>query len=159
MSTTRARKRKRTTALNEKERWDAAAGRLLLAEFVRVVTRSRLVAWTRMGEDDDEERFEAALDTGTCADLVARRGRVAVADLEIMVRRGKVAVSWYGEDDDELAYLEAPIDAELYAEVEESCRASASENMQVAVIRRGAAPTMRPYGPADDDVPTAEPTS
>ena len=92
MSTTRARKRKRTTALNEKERWDAAAGRLLLAEFVRVVTRSRLVAWTRMGEDDDEERFEAALDTGTCADLVARRGRVAVADLVLV--QGCHYVNW-----------------------------------------------------------------
>jgi len=40
---------KGTTALNEKELWDAAAGRLLLAEFIRVVTRSHLVAWARRG--------------------------------------------------------------------------------------------------------------
>ncbi len=74
-------------------------------------------------------------------------------------RRGKgfvAQISWYGEDDDVLAGMEdVAIDAELYAEVEESCRASGSGHMQVAVIRRGAAPTMRPYGPADDD-PTVQ---
>jgi hypothetical protein len=131
--------------------WDAAAGRLLLAEFIRVITRSRLVVWTRPGEGD-EERFEAAFDTGA-------------SDIEIMVlpskvlrggrlRRGKGfrgQISWYGEDDAVLAELEAAIDAELYAEVEESCRASGPGHMQVAVIRRGAAPTMRPYGPADEE--------
>ena len=72
-------------------------------------------------------------------------------------RRGKgfvAQISWYGEDDDVLAGMEeVAIAAELYAEVEESCRASG--HMQVSVIRRGAAPTMRPYGPADDD-PTVQ---
>jgi len=46
-----------------KRAWDAAAGRLLLAEFARIATRSDLVVWARQGEGD-EERFEAALDTG-----------------------------------------------------------------------------------------------
>ena len=50
------------TTLND-ELWDAAAGRLLLAEFIRVITRSRLVVWTQTGEGD-EERFEAAIDSG-----------------------------------------------------------------------------------------------
>jgi len=62
-----------------------------------------------------------------------------------------VQVSWCGEDDAVVAEMEAAIDAELYAEVEESCRASGSKHMQVAVIRRGAVPTMRTYGPADEE--------
>lgn len=154
---------KKATALNE-ELWDAAAGRLLLAEFIRVITRTRLVVWTRP-EGGDAERFEAALDTGRHERPRDRpRGMPPhdASDIEIMVRprmirggrRGKgfvAQVSWYDENDDVVAELETDIDAELYAEVEESWRASGSGHMQVSVIRRGAAPTMRPYGPADEE--------
>lgn len=171
-------KRQAVKRTNEEELWDAAAGRLLLAEFIRVITRTRLVVWTRPEGGGDAERFEAALDTGRHERPRDRpRGMPPhdASDIEIMLlprmirggRRGKgfvAQVSWYDENDDVVAGMEdVAIDAELYAEVEESWRASASENMQVAVIRRGAAPTMRPYGPADeDDVPTgadAEPNS
>jgi hypothetical protein len=121
----------------------------------RVHPRHHQVPPRRLGArpgEGEEERFEAAIDTGA-------------GDIEIMVlpsrvlrggrlRRGKgfvAQVSWYGEDDAVLGMVEVAIDAELYAEVEESCRASGSGHMQVAVIRRGAALTMRPYGPTNEE--------
>ena len=115
------------------------AANALLAEFVRVITRSQLVVWSRTDDDDETAGFSAALDTGA-------------SDLEIMVRRSEVgfraAVSWFGKDDAVVAEMKAAIDAELYAEVEESYRASEScarVNAKVAIIRRGTAMAMRPY--------------
>jgi hypothetical protein len=143
------------TTLND-ELWDAAAGWLLLAEFIRVITRSHLVVWTRT-DDDGDLGFSAALDTGIQReDDDHRRAAEIVVFPSMVVRGGKgfvaeAEVTWYGEDDALLDAMQADIDDELYAEVEESWRASGSKHMQVAVIRRGAALTMRPYGPADEE--------
>jgi hypothetical protein len=129
-----------------------AGGALLLAEFVRVITRSRIVVWSRTDDADDDSGFSAAIDSGA-------------SDLEILVSPTEAgfmaAIAWYDEDDDAIAEMEAAVAAELYAEVEESWRASGSRahvNAEVAVIRRGAAaPTMRPYGPADEEGDEATP--
>jgi len=72
-------------------------------------------------------------------------------------RRGKgfrAVVSWFADKDGVVvAEMEAAIHAELYAEVEKSYRASGSlahVNAEVAIIRKGAAMTMRPYPTGDE---------
>jgi hypothetical protein len=115
------------------------AGALLLAEFIRVITRSHLVVWSRTDDADDGSGFSAAIDSGA-------------SDLEILVCPSEAgfsaAIAWYDEDDDAIAEMEAAVAAELYAEVEESWRASGSlghANAKMAIICKGAAPTTRPF--------------
>lgn len=125
------------------------AGTLLLAEFIRVITRAGVV-WSRTDDGDELAGFSAALDTRD----------TQLPPLEILVRpsgffpgerkRFIAEVSWFADDDndDPVAEMDAVIDAELYAEVEESWRASGSRAQviaKVAVIRKGAPMTTRPY--------------
>jgi hypothetical protein len=145
--------KKSTTQPNQPKYASAGVGTLLLQEFIRVITRTNLVVWSRTDDGDELSGFSAALDT------CDSRPHVGLPPVEIMVcpserfRRGKgftAIVTWFADDQDDGAATEmgAAIDAKIYAEVEESWRASGSlaqVNAKVAIICKGAAPTTRPY--------------
>jgi len=101
---------------------------LLMAEFIRVITRAKLVEWGLADDDDPEAGFGANLDVGSDLAIGVNReekGFTAAilfeSDAEPMLQRTAHGAA----DLHEPEKINAAIDEALYLEVEDAYRAKA----------------------------------
>jgi hypothetical protein len=100
---------------------------LLLAEFIRVVTRAKLVQWSLADADDPGEGFGADLDLGSDISIGVRRaGHDFTAGIVFISDEPALQPTADGGADVNVPEeINAAVDEELYLEVQEACRATA----------------------------------